>query len=85
MTPDDEKWMPYAFTAIQTVIAGILGYVSKLLRDIRREVTGVQMEVAKHDVKLDEADKRHEQRAREIDRRLDSIERRRKHDDHSDE
>lgn len=72
---DDGNWIPYGFAMLQTLIAGVLAYISKLLRDIRGEIASVKTEVVKHDVKIEEGEKRDELREREVNRRLDHLER----------
>lgn len=72
---DDGNWIPYGFAMLQTLIAGVLAYISKLLRDIRGEIASVKTEVVKHDVKIEESEKRNEMRDREVGRRLDHLER----------
>lgn len=72
---DDGNWIPYGFAMLQTLIAGVLAYISKLLRDIRGEIASVKTEVVKHDVKIEEGEKRDELREREVNRRLDYLER----------
>lgn len=71
----DGNWIPYGFALLQTLIAGVLAYISKLLRDIRGEIANVKTEVVKHDVKIEEGEKREEMRDREISRRLEHLER----------
>jgi hypothetical protein len=73
--PSDPGWMPYAFGALQTIIAAVLAYISKLLRDIRGEITTVKIEVTKHDVMIEEGEKRAALTAHDINRRLDTLER----------
>ena len=71
---DSGGWVPYAFAGLQTVIATVLAYISKLLRDIRGEITSVKMEVNRHDVQIEEQDKRLDLRVKDVDRRLDRLE-----------
>lgn len=73
---EDGNWIPYGFAMLQTLIAGVLAYISKLLRDIRGEIASVKTEVVKHDVKIEESEKRDDLREREVNRRLDQLERR---------
>ena len=76
MIPAEEGgWLPYAFALLQTAIAVVLGYISKLLRDIRTEIVTVKIDVNKHDVQIEEAEKREALRARETERRLERLER----------
>ena len=77
MTTDvnDPGWVPYAFAALQTVIVSVLGYISKLMRDIRSEIVDVRIDVNKHAVQLEEAEKREQLRALEVSRRLERVER----------
>lgn len=66
--------LPYIFGLLQSVIVFILGYVAKLLRDLREEMMRLRLEVSRHDVQIDEQEKRHDQHSRELDRRLSRLE-----------
>ena len=69
------SWVPYGFALLQTGIVAVLGYISTLLRDIRTELAKLKNEVTRHDVQLEEAEKRDQMRAHETERRLDHLER----------
>lgn len=79
-TPENESWLPYGFALLQTTIVAVLGYISKLLRDIRTDIGDVKMDVGRHDVKIEEAEKREALRAHELERRLEQIEKMRRSD-----
>lgn len=78
MTPPvDESgsvMLPYIFGLLQSIIVAILGYVAKLLRDLREEMMRLRLEVSRHDVKIDEQEKRHDLHSRDLDRRLSRLE-----------
>ncbi len=74
-TDSDAQWIPYVFALLQSIIIAVLGYISKLLWNIRDEISAVRLKVKEHDVRLDEGEKRDELREHEVDRRLDRLER----------
>jgi hypothetical protein len=73
----NDDWVPYGFGLLQSIIAAVLAYISKLLRDIRAEIVGVKMDVSRHDVQLEESEKRDALKDRETERRLERLERER--------
>ena len=73
---ESSSWIPYAFAGLQTVITAVLGYISKLLRDIRNEITGVKIEMKGHEIMLHEQEKRMQMGREEFDRRIRDVEHR---------
>lgn len=78
MNPNEQGWLPYAFGLIQTSLLGLVGYVSKLLRDlrkdqseIRKDVANVKTEQVKQGVELKMSREEHNRRLTELEHKKD--------------
>lgn len=75
---DEQGWFPYAFGLIQTSLLGLVGYVSKLLRDlrkdqseIRKDVADVKTEQVKQGVELKMSREEHNRRLTDLEHKQD--------------